>query len=276
MEKIKTINAKEIAFVGGGAMAEAIIKGILGGGLVSAEHIHVGEHTQERCDYLIKTYGVKAVGCNNEAVKNADLVIFAVKPQVAPKALTSELIASFKKDAWVMSIMGSVNLEQLHGYAPGFPVVRTMPNTPLAAGAGMTAICCDENVTDSMRNDAVAIFGSCGETELVEESAIEAITAISGCGPGYCFVIIDALADAGVRAGLPRALAIKLAAQTLAGSGKLCIETGMHPAQLRDQVTSPGGTTIAGIHALENHGVRGAFYDAVQAVLERSKELQGK
>lgn len=273
MEKI---NAKEIAFVGGGAMAEAIIKGILGGGLVSAEHIHVGEHTQQRCDYLKDTYGVDAVVGNNEVVSQADLVIFAVKPQVAPKAITPELIAHFKKDAWVMSIMGSVTLDQLHCYAPGFPVVRTMPNTPLAAGAGMTAICCDENVTEDMKNDAVAIFGSCGETEVVEESAIEAITAISGCGPGYCFVIIDALADAGVRAGLPRALAIKLAAQTLAGSGKLCIESGLHPAQLRDQVTSPGGTTIAGIHALENHGVRGAFYDAVQAVLERSKELQGK
>lgn len=147
--------------------------------------------------------------------------------------------------------MGSVTLEQLHAYAPGFPVIRTMPNTPLAAGAGMTAICCDEAVTEPMKQTAAAIFSSCGEIEFVDEKALQAITAISGCGPGYCFVIIDALADAGVRAGLPRALAIKLAAQTMAGSGKLCVESGLHPAQLRDQVTSPGGTTIAGIHALE-------------------------
>lgn len=140
----------------------------------------------------------------------------------------------------------------------------------------MTAICCDEQVTEDMKAAAELIFGSCGEVAFVQESQIDAVTAVSGCGPGYAFVIIDALADAGVRAGLPRALAIKLAAQTLAGSGKLCIETGAHPAVLRDQVTSPGGTTIAGIHALENHGVRGAFYDAVQAVLVRSKELQGK
>lgn len=257
-------------------MAEAIIKGILGSGLIEAQQICVGEHTQSRCDYLISTYGIKAITDNNLAVEGADLVIFAVKPQVAPKALTADLMSHIKKDAWVLSIMGSVSLAQLHNYAPGLPVIRTMPNTPLAAGAGMTAICCDENITEAMCNDAVAIFGSCGETEIVEESAIEAITAISGCGPGYCFVIIDALADAGVRAGLPRALAIKLAAQTLAGSGKLCVESGMHPAQLRDQVTSPGGTTIAGIHALENHCIRGAFYDAVQAVLQRSKELQGK
>ncbi len=273
MEKI---NLNKIAFIGGGAMAEAIIKGIIGSGLIAGESIAVGEHTAKRCTYLNETYGVKATTDNKAAVRDADLVIFAVKPQVAPVALTSDLVAEFKKSAWVLSIMGSVTIEMLHGYAPNFPVIRTMPNTPLAVGAGMTAICRDENATDEMLAIAKAIFGSCGEVEVVAESALEAITAVSGCGPGYAFVIIDALADAGVRAGLPRPLAIKLAAQTLAGSGKMCIETGLHPAVLRDQVTSPGGTTIAGIHALENHGVRGAFYDAVQAVLKRSDELQGK
>ena len=257
-------------------MAEAIIKGILGGGLIAASDIYVGNRTQKRCDYLKATYGVQAMTDNKAAVAEADLVIFAVKPQVAPVALTPEVVAAMKKSAWVLSIMGSVSIQQLHAYAPGFAVVRTMPNTPLAVGAGMTAICCDEAVTEAMRADAAAIFSSCGQIEFVDEKAIEAITAISGCGPGYCFVIIDALADAGVRAGLPRALAIKLAAQTMAGSGKLCVESGLHPAQLRDQVTSPGGTTIAGIHALENHGVRGAFYDAVMAVLARSQELQSK
>lgn len=276
MGEIKSLAVKKVAFVGGGAMAEAIIKGIIGSGLLAPASVYVGEHTQQRCDYLHTTYGVNAMTDNCAAVAEADLVIFAVKPQVAPVALNAELLASFKKEAWVLSIMGSVTLEQLHRYAPGFPIIRTMPNTPLAVGAGMTAICCDDAVTEAMKADANAIFSCCGETEFVEESQIEAITALSGCGPGYAFVIIDAMADAGVRAGLPRALAIKLAAQTLAGSGKLCIESGLHPAQLRDQVTSPGGTTIAGIHALENHGVRGAFYDAVQAVLTRSKELQGK
>ena len=276
MEEVKGLQAKKIAFIGGGAMAEAIIKGVLGGGLIAASDIYVGNRTQKRCDYLNATYGVQAMTDNQAAVAEADLVIFAVKPQVAPVALTPALMAHVKPNAWVLSIMGSVSIEQLHAYAPGLPVVRTMPNTPLAVGAGMTAICCDEAVTESMRADASAIFSSCGEIEFVDEKAIEAITAISGCGPGYCFVIIDALADAGVRAGLPRALAIKLAAQTMAGSGKLCVESGLHPAQLRDQVTSPGGTTIAGIHALENHGVRGAFYDAVMAVLARSQELQGK
>lgn len=272
----RKINVQKIAFIGGGAMAEAIIKGVLSSGLIESSRVFVGEHTAARCEYLINTYGVNAVTDNNAAVADAELVILAVKPQVAPVALNSELTAAMRKDAFVISIMGSVSISMLHDYVPGYPVIRTMPNTPLAVGEGMTAICADENVTETMLEDAKAIFSCCGEIEIVAESAIEAITAISGCGPGYAFVIIDALADAGVRAGLPRALAIKLAAQTLAGSGKMCIKTGLHPAQLRDQVTSPGGTTIAGIHALENHGVRGAFYDAVQAVLQRSNELQGK
>ena len=272
---MKKLNVNKICFIGGGAMCEAIVKGIVGSGLIAGKQIAVGNPTQARCDYLKEKYGVMATPDNKAAIAGADLVIFSVKPQVAPVALTKELISCMKKEAWVLSIMGSVSLAQLHEYAPGYPVVRTMPNTPLAVGAGMTAICCDDKVTPAMQDTAEAIFGCCGEVALVAESQIEAITAISGCGPGYAFVIIDALADAGVRAGLPRKLAIKLAAQTLAGSGKLCIESGEHPAVLRDQVTSPGGTTIAGIHALENHGVRGAFYDAVQAVLARSKELQG-
>ncbi len=275
MEVMEKLAVKKICFIGGGAMCEAIVKGIVSSGLLKGEQIAVGNPTQARCDYLKNKYGVMATSDNKEAITDADLVIFSVKPQVAPVALTKELIGCMKKEAWVISIMGSVTIEQLHKYAPGYPVVRTMPNTPLAVGAGMTAICCDEKVSPEMCEIAKAIFGCCGEIALVAENQIDAITAISGCGPGYAFVIIDALADAGVRAGLPRKLAIKLAAQTLAGSGKLCIETGEHPAVLRDQVTSPGGTTIAGIHALENHGVRGAFYDAVQAVLARNKELQG-
>lgn len=275
MEVMNKLKLNKICFIGGGSMCEAIVKGIVGSGLIAGDKIAVGNPTQARCDYLHEKYGVLATPDNKAAITDADLVVFSVKPQVAPIALTKDLIDCMKKDAWVLSIMGSVSLEQLHKYAPGYPVVRTMPNTPLAVGAGMTAICCDANVTPEMQKMAEAIFGCCGEIAIVAESQIEAITALSGCGPGYAFVIIDALADAGVRAGLPRALAIKLAAQTLAGSGKLCIESGLHPAQLRDQVTSPGGTTIAGIHALENHGVRGAFYDAVMAVLARSKELQG-
>lgn len=181
MGQIRSLSVNRIAFVGGGAMAEAIIKGLIGSGLLQPSAISVGNRTQKRCDYLRSTYGVDAVTDNAAAVADADLVIFAVKPQVAPVALTPELVRCFKKGAWVLSIMGSVTIEQLHGYAPGFPVIRTMPNTPLAVGAGMTAICCDDAVTEKMRADAAAIFGCCGETEFIEESQIEAVTALSGC-----------------------------------------------------------------------------------------------
>lgn len=275
MEKI-TAQTGAIAFIGGGAMAEAIIKGILGAQLAQPGEIFVGDPTPARCEYLQKTYGVEAMVDNKTAVKNAGLIILAVKPQVVDAAITSDLVAAMPPQATVLSIMGSVDLDKLHNVVPGHAVIRVMPNTPLAVGAGMTAIAPDSKVSAEMLDAAKTIFGSCGEVEVVAESAIEAIAAVSGCGPGYVFMLIDALADAGVNAGLPRAMAIKLAAQTFAGSGKMVLETGLHPAQLRDQVTSPGGTTIAGIHALENRGVRAAMYDAVLAAMARSEKLKGK
>lgn len=275
MEKI-TAKTERIAFIGGGMMAEAILKGMLHAQIAEPELITVSDPSAERRAYLEETYHVHTTACNAEAVKTAGFVILAVKPQVADTAINADVAAAIAQGTTVLSIMGSVTLDKLHKLVPGHAVIRVMPNTPLAVGCGMTAIAPDANVSEDMLEAAKAIFGSCGEIVIVAESAIEAITAVSGCGPGYVFMMIDALADAGVNAGLPRAMAIKLAAQTFAGSGRMVLETGLHPAVLRDQVTSPGGTTIAGIHALENRGVRAALYDAVLAVLKRSAELQGK
>ncbi len=274
MEKI-TARTGAIAFIGGGTMAEAIIKGILGAKLADPEEIFVGDPSVARCEYLNKTYEIQAMTDNKAVVKAAGLIILAVKPQVVDAAITSDLVGAMPAEATVLSIMGSVDLLKLHQVVPGHAIIRTMPNTPLAIGFGMTAIAPDSEVSETMIAAAKTIFSSCGEVEVVAESSIEAITAVSGCGPGYVFMLIDALADAGVNAGLPRALAIKLAAQTFAGSGSMVLATGLHPAELRDQVTSPGGTTIAGIHALENRGVRAAMYDAVMAVLARSEKLKG-
>ena len=268
------LNNTKITFIGCGAMGEAILKGILNGGLVTKEQVTAAVPTARRQAYLKDTYAIAVTGDNKEAVKDADLVILAVKPQMARAAVTKELVEALPAGARILSIMGSYDLAMLHDLVPDHPVIRTMPNTPLAVGMGMTALTGDDQVSEDFMEAAEAIFNSCGETVRVDEKSMEAITAISGCGPGYLFVVIDALADAGVMAGLPRALAIKLAAQTMAGSGMMALKTGLHPAQLRDQVTSPGGTTIAGIKALENHGVRGAFYDAVQAVLDRSAALK--
>lgn len=275
MEKI-TDKTGRIAFIGGGMMAEAILKGMLHAQIAEPEMITVSDPSAERRAYLEEKYHIHTTSCNVGAAKKAGFIILAVKPQVADAAVTKEVAGAIAEGTTVLSIMGSVSLDKLHHLVPGHAVIRVMPNTPLAVGCGMTAIAPDENVSEDMLEAAKAIFGSCGEIVIVAESAIEAITAVSGCGPGYVFMMIDALADAGVNAGLPRAMAIKLAAQTFVGSGRMVLETGLHPAVLRDQVTSPGGTTIAGIHALENRGVRAALYDAVLAVLKRSAELQGK
>ena len=268
------LNLKKLAFIGGGAMGEAIIKGITGAILMDPAAIYVGAHRQERADYLHETYGVTGLVDNCEAVKDADMVVLAIKPQMVDSVLRGALISAVPGKAVIVSIMGSVTIEKIAGIFKGHSIVRTMPNTPLAVGAGMTAIAPGAGVSEEAVKTVEQIFGCCGETLRIQEKDIEAVTAVSGCGPGYVYVMIDALADAGVMAGLPRAAAIKLAAQTFAGSGKMVLETGKHPAVLRDMVTSPGGTTIAGIKALENGAVRGALYNAVQAVLDRSEELK--
>jgi len=268
------LNLKKLAFIGGGAMGEAIIKGITGASLMDPAAVFVGAHRQERADYLHETYGVTGLVDNQEAVRDADMVVLAIKPQMVDSVLDAKLAAAVNKNAVILSIMGSVTIEKIAGIFKGHSIIRTMPNTPLAVGAGMTAIAAGEGVPEEAVQAAEQIFGCCGETVLVKEKDIEAVTAVSGCGPGYVYVLIDALADAGVMAGLSRAAAIKLAAQTFAGAGKMVLETGKHPAVLRDMVTSPGGTTIAGIKALENGAVRGAMYNAVQAVLDRSEELR--
>ncbi len=272
-DKVSKIKGR-IAFIGGGNMAEAIIKGILQSGLAEPKQVAVGGHREERCAYLRKTYGLQAFVDNLEAVQGASMVILAIKPQMVDTALNSEIAAAVPKTAVIISIIGSVDLQRLEKIFPDHCLVRAMPNTPLAVGAGMTALSAGKDVTAEMLALTQAVFGSCGEVEIVPESAMEAVTAVSGCGPGYVFVLIDALADAGVEAGLSRKLAIKLAAQTFAGSGKMVIDTGRHPAELRDMVTSPGGTTIAALHALENKAVRGAMYDAVAAVLAKSAALK--
>ena len=268
------LNLKKLAFIGGGAMGEAIIKGITGASLMDPAAVFVGAHRQERADYLHETYGVTGLVDNQEAVRDADMVVLAIKPQMVDSVLDAKLAAAVNKNAVILSIMGSVTIEKIADIFKGHSIIRTMPNTQLAVGAGMTAIAAGEGVPEEAVQAAEQIFGCCGETVLVKEKDIEAVTAVSGCGPGYVYVLIDALADAGVMAGLSRAAAIKLAAQTFAGAGKMVLETGKHPAVLRDMVTSPGGTTIAGIKALENGAVRGAMYNAVQAVLDRSEELR--
>ena len=267
---------QQIGFIGAGAMAEAIIKGLIGNNIVAANKIHVADISSKRLEYMQAQYGVNISTCNIDLIDKVDTVVMAVKPQFFDAAVTAELSAKMPATTLVVSIMGSVSIAQIQAKFPNNKIIRTMPNTPLAVGAGMTAIVAGAGVDPADLEFVCGIFAACGEMIVVTESQIEAVAAISGCGPGYVFMLIDALADGGVRAGLPRDVSIKLAAQTFMGAGKMQIETGIHPAVLRDQVTSPGGTTIAGISTLEKYSVRSACIEAIDNVIKRSKEIMNE
>lgn len=262
---------KKIGFIGGGAMAEAIIGGILEAGLVKAEQVRVYDVSDARLIVLKEEYGV--AGClMNELTAWANVLFLAVKPQVIGSVLT-ELEGNVPSDTIVISIAAGVTIERLQSHLPNVPIVRVMPNTPVFVNAGMAALAMGVYANDDVASFAKAVFDAVGRAIVVAESAMDAVTGLSGSGPAYGFVMIDALSDAGVRVGLGRQDAILLAAQTLYGAAKMVLETGEHPAVLRDRVTSPGGTTIAGVHVMEQQGVRGALIDAVIAATKRSKEM---
>ena len=264
-----------LVFIGGGVMAEAIIKGVLAKKIVAPEKIAVIELLVERCRYLEKRYSISADSENN-ILKNAKTVILAIKPQVFNDALDGAAAALISPNALVLSIVAGKQLSSLRALLPKQRLIRIMPNTPLAVGEGMTVFARDKSATEQDAEFVQKIFSACGMTMELPESQLDAVTGLSGSGPGYIFVIIDALADAGVLAGLPRDTAIKLAAQTVAGSGRMVLATGKHPAELRDQVSSPGGTTIAGIAAMEKAGVRAGLIDAVSAAAEKSRSFGGR
>lgn len=266
---------KKIGFIGGGAIAEAILSGMLQAGLVRASNIHVAEIVGTRRDYLQTTYQVQAYADGKAVGDLVDVLFLTVKPQVVHSVLKS-IYKNVRKDTLIISVVAGFTIESLQEYFPKHHVIRVMPNTPVAVGEGMAAITLGQYATEEDKTIAMTIFSSVGKAVVLSESAMDAVTGLSGSGPGYAFVIIDALADAGVKMGLPRDVSITLAAQTLLGSAKMVLETGQHPAQLRDMVTSPGGTTIAGIYELERQAVRGALIDAVEAATNKSRAMGKK
>jgi len=241
---------KKIMMIGCGAMGGAILSGCLSKGLWTKEEVYIKASTEKSTVEKAERYGVSAASLKD--IGEADFVLLAVKPDIIPFVL-----------------------EEINPYRPR-PVIRVMPNTPASVGEGMTAITAGRYADEDFIETAKEIFSALGKAAVVSERQLDEMGALSGAGPGYVFVIIDALADAGVRAGLPRKLAVEAAAQTLYGAAKMVLETGKHPAELRDGVTSPGGTTIAGIHAMEARGIRAALMDAVMAALAKSDEMGRK
>jgi len=264
---------KKIAFLGTGNMAEALIKGLLRAGTARPEQITATFRRQERLEEFRKSYPVALTLDNVAAAKGAEVVVLSVKPQAMRKLLV-QIAPAIDHTQLVISIAAGVPIEALEQkLGAGARIVRAMPNTPSLVGAGACALSGGEHATQEDLEVASSIFSAVGITTVVDESLMDAVTGLSGSGPAYVFLVIEALSDAGVKVGLPRYTALKLAAQTLLGSAKLLIETGAHPGHLKDQVTSPGGTAIAGLHTLEAGGLRTTLMNAVEAATKRAREL---
>lgn len=253
-------------------MGEAILSRLLDRNLYSPENVIVSDPLQQRRDYLQNTYGVNVTD-ENQAIFTAGTILLAIKPQILDRVVSELSGVEKTPETLVLSILAGMPLPRLEAAFPGCAIVRAMPNTPATVGAGMTAIAPGTGVSTEQIERAKTIFTAVGEVVEVPESLMDAVTGLSGSGPAFVALLVEALADGGVASGLPRAIASQLAVQTVLGTAKLLQETELHPAQLKDRVTSPGGTTIAGVTALEAGGFRAAAIAAVKAAYERSKEL---
>ncbi|MBF0421524.1 MAG: pyrroline-5-carboxylate reductase [Magnetococcales bacterium] len=265
-----------VAFAGGGNMAAALIQGLTQTGL-SGDKVRVFEPDVARAGALRDRFGVVLADSNAAAVAGVQVLVVAVKPAMVSPIL-QEVAAVLTRETLVVSIAAGVTLERLHcGLAPGQPVIRAMPNTPSLIGAGVTVLCPGSSVTAQQLALAETLLAAVGEVRtLRDELLMDGVTALSGSGPAYLYLIIEALSDAGVACGLPRDMATWLAVHTTKGSAQLVHETGQHPGVLKNQVTSPGGTTIAAMQVLEEAGIRGTLMRAVQAAWKRSQELSRK
>ncbi len=271
--KARGARSERIGFVGGGNMAGALVKGLLHSGTVKADQLRASDVRDERLAELEKEHGIVTTKDNAALVAWADVVVLAVKPQVIDRVL-APVATALRPEALVISIAAGVPLHALEArLPPGARVVRSMPNTPAIALAGATAIAPGSHATEADLAIARHLFEAVGRVTVLDESLLDAVTGLSGSGPAYVMLIIEALADGGVKVGLHRETALMLAAQTVYGSAKLLLETGEHPGRLKDMVASPAGTTIAGLHTLEAGGLRTTLMDAVETATARSIEI---
>lgn len=261
-----------LAIIGGGRMGEAIVGGLVGSGAFEPASIVVAEPVQERRESLSTAHGVRCLAEAADAARQADIVLLAVKPQVIDKVLAE--IAESVSDSLVVSIAAGISCARIESHLPvGTAVIRVMPNTPALVREGMSVLSAGSEVSIEQIDLIRRLFSVLGKVVVVDERHQDAATAISGSGPAYVALVIDALARAGVRQGLPRQVAEELAVSTVAGTAALIEHTGQHPEEVIDGVASPGGTTIAAIEALEAFGTRAAFSAAVAAAVERAREL---
>ena len=269
----KDVPAMKLAFIGGGTMAEAILRGVLNAQVAAPTDVAIGEPRPERRQFLSSEFGVQAHQGNLDAVKEADLLILAIKPQDLP-VIFQELGERLRPEQAVLSIIAGARMSTLSKGFSHESIIRVMPNTPAQIGQGMSMWTCSRQVSDQHREFTRSIVSTVGKEIYVDdEKYMDMATALSASGPAYVFMIIEALIDAGVYVGLPRDMARTMALQTVYGSTQMVMETGRHPADLKDMVVSPGGTTAEGLQVLERAGVPAAIVDAVNAAFQKSIKL---
>ena len=268
-----SVKGKRVGFIGGGNMGEALIRGLVGANLVKPTLIAATDVRAERTRQLAEQYGVTAHADNARCVREAEVVILAVKPQVMGEVL-AEIAPAVAAHHLLISIAAGVPTATIRaGLGKAARIIRVMPNTPALVLQGATAIARGQGLQPDDLETAQEIFGAVGRVVVLDEGLMDAVTGLSGSGPAYVAVVIESLADGGVKMGLDRASAMTLATQTVLGAAHLLAVTGLHPGALKDMVSSPGGTTIAGIAALEEGGLRTTLIHAVEWATQRSREL---
>jgi pyrroline-5-carboxylate reductase len=267
------MKTRRLGFLGAGNMSGALIKGLLHAKVLPPERILASDVKADRLEQLHKLHGIRTTTDNHALLRESDVIVLGVKPQAIDKVLT-DVGAEVRSDQLVVSVAAGVPIDALEARLPaGVRVVRAMPNTPATVQAGATAIAGGAHAREDDLRVARELFEAVGRVVVLDEGLLDAVTGLSGSGPAYVMLIIEALADGGVKVGLHRDTALLLAAQTVFGSALLLLETGEHPGRLKDMVTSPGGTAIAGLHTLESGALRKTLIDAVETASRRSAEL---
>jgi len=264
---------KRIAIIGAGNIGEALIGGMIRGNLTKPENILATRRSEDALQELKLKWGIAITTNNRKGVHGVDIIILAVKPQGANEVL-EEIADVIEPHQLIISVMAGVTTQLISKkIGKDNPIIRTMPNTPVLVDEGATALAKGAHATDEHLEFASTIFSAIGKVEILPENLMDAVTGLSGSGPAYIYMVIEAMTDGGVKMGIPRAIALRLAAQTVYGAAKLVMETRKHPAILKDEVTTPGGTAIAAVHELETHGLRTMLINAVATATQRSKEL---
>lgn len=264
---------KNIGFIGCGNMAEAMIGSIVKSNLVPAENITATKRKVSAKERLAEKYGINIISNNKQAARQSDFLILAVKPHIYETVL-EEIRDDIKKDAVVIGIAAGISSDYLKNKLnEGTKYIKIMPNTPAMVGEGMTAVVINDSLEEHDIDELLKILNSFGRTEMIEERLMDGFTGLCGSSPAYIYMLIEAMADAGVLEGIPRAQSYTMAAQSVLGAAKMVLETGLHPGQLKDNVCSPGGTTIEAVISLEESGFRSSMMNAIKVCSDKSRKM---